>query len=200
MSDLQEKGQEKCFHRRLTVLRNGLAMTDWTRDMLDRHGFMGMALEEARAAFECGEVPVGAVLVAPHGEVLARAHNAPIALCDPTAHAEILLLRRAANALQNYRLPGTILFVTLEPCSMCVGAMLQARITTLVYGAPDAKAGAAGSVVDLTREPRFNHRMEVIGGVREQECADLLTLFFRERRRPKMADCQPGDGEVPKWP
>jgi len=98
--------------------------------MLDHHRFMGMALEEARAAFDSGEVPVGAVLVDLQGELLARAHNAPIGLCDPTAHAEILLLRQAANALQNYRLPGTILFVTLEPCSMCVGAMLQARVRT----------------------------------------------------------------------
>jgi tRNA(adenine34) deaminase len=157
-------------------------MTEWARDMLDHYTLMGMALEEARAAFDCGEVPVGAVLVDRQGALLARAHNAPITLCDPTAHAEILLLRQAANALQNYRLPGTILFVTLEPCSMCVGAMLQARIRTLVYGASDAKAGAAGSVVDLTREPRFNHRMEVIGGVRAEECAGLLALFFRERR------------------
>ena len=168
--------------------------------MLDHHRFMGMALEEARAAFDSGEVPVGAVLVDLQGELLARAHNAPIGLCDPTAHAEILLLRQAANALQNYRLPGTILFVTLEPCSMCVGAMLQARVRTLVYGAPDARAGAAGSVVDLTRDPRFNHRMEVIGGVRAEESAGLLTLFFRERRRPQKADHHHGDGEVPKWP
>jgi tRNA(adenine34) deaminase len=150
--------------------------------MLDHHTFMGLALTEALAASAAGEVPVGAVLIDARGEILGQAHNAPISSCDPTAHAEILALRRAAKTLQNYRLPGTIFYVTLEPCSMCLGAMLQARVQTLVYGAADGKAGAAGSVVDLTGVGRFNHRLEVIGGVRADECAQLLKMFFKERR------------------
>jgi tRNA(adenine34) deaminase len=151
--------------------------------MLNHHSYMGLALAEARLAYAAAEVPVGAVLVGSQGEILARAHNAPVGLCDPTAHAEILALRQAAKALQNYRLPGTIFYVTLEPCPMCLGAMLYARVQTLVYGAPDEKAGAAGSVLDLTGVERFNHRLEVIGGVRGTECAHLLQQFFKERRK-----------------
>lgn len=146
------------------------------------HHFMGLALEEARKAYARSEVPVGAVLVAKSGEILARAHNAPIALFDPTAHAEILALRQASKLLGNYRLPGTVLYVTLEPCSMCVGAMLQARVRMLVFGAYDPKSGAAGSVLDLTKVQVFNHYVEVVGGVRSQESSELLKLFFQERR------------------
>lgn len=144
--------------------------------------FMGIALEEALAAREESEVPVGAVLTGPGGEVISRAHNRPIALSDPTAHAEILALRMAAGTLGNYRLPGSILYVTLEPCAMCVGAMLQARVRTLVYGARDPKSGAAGSVVDLTKVGSFNHYIEVIEGIRAAECSELLRKFFRDRR------------------
>jgi tRNA(adenine34) deaminase len=149
---------------------------------MDHDYFMGIALEEALAAREESEVPVGAVLAGVGGEVLSRAHNRPIALSDPTAHAEILALRMAAGALGNYRLPGSFLYVTLEPCAMCVGAMLQARVRTLVFGAPDPKSGAAGSVVDLTKVGTFNHYIEVIGGVRATECSELLRKFFRDRR------------------
>lgn len=165
-------------------------------ETLDHHSFMGMALEEARAAYLAQEVPVGAVLVDARGVVLARAYNSPISRCDPTAHAEILVLREAAKALQNYRLPSTICYSTLEPCPMCLGAMLYARVGMLVYGADDARAGAAGTVVDLSAEPHFNHRLEVIAGVRAEECVQLLRSFFRERRAHRSI----GSGEVPKWP
>jgi tRNA(adenine34) deaminase len=143
---------------------------------------MGLALEEARKAFEAAEVPVGAVLVDAAGQVLGRAHNMPILSADPTAHAEILALRAAAAAVGNYRLPGTELYVTLEPCVMCVGAMLHARVRRLVFGAADPRSGAAGSVVDLTRVAPFNHYIEVTGGVRSGECSEILREFFRLRR------------------
>jgi tRNA(adenine34) deaminase len=143
---------------------------------------MGIAIEEALKAYNVSEVPVGAVLVAENGEVLARAHNLPISTVDPTAHAEILAIRAASQRIGNYRLPQTQLYVTLEPCAMCVGAMLQARVRRLVFGAPDPKAGAAGSAVDLTKVEGFNHYIEVCGGVRTGECSELLRMFFRERR------------------
>ncbi len=165
--------------------------------MMDHDFFMGLALEEARQAYLEFEVPVGAVLADSQGMVLCSAHNAPISLSDPTAHAEILVLRRAARAVGNYRLPDTTLYVTLEPCAMCIGAMLQARVRMLVFGARDSKSGAAGSVVDLTRVPTFNHTVEIVGGVREYECAGLLRQFFRERRQTMKSV---GKGEVPKWP
>jgi tRNA(adenine34) deaminase len=149
----------------------------------DHEGFMDLALEEARKAYEEGEVPVGAALVSADGRVLARAHNRPIAACDPTAHAEILTLREAAHAAGNYRLPGTLLYVTLEPCPMCLGAILQSRVSVLVFGAKDPKAGAAGGVVDLTNVPVFNHYVRTVPGVMALECAELLRSFFRERRR-----------------
>jgi tRNA(Arg) A34 adenosine deaminase TadA len=143
---------------------------------------MGLALEEAVKAFEAAEVPVGAVLVDSAGQVLGRAHNMPISSGDPTAHAEILAIRAASAAAANYRLPGSELFVTLEPCAMCVGAMLHARVRRLVFGTPDLKSGAAGSVVDLTRVGSFNHYIEVTGGVRAGECSEILREFFRLRR------------------
>ncbi len=146
---------------------------------------MGLAIEEAIKASARSEVPVGAVLVSSSGEVLGRAHNAPISLVDPTAHAEILVLRQAALRVGNYRLPGSALYVTLEPCAMCIGAMMHARVRMLVYGASDPKSGAAGSVVDLTAAPLFNHYMEVVGGVRSDECAELLRRFFSDRRRAR---------------
>jgi tRNA(adenine34) deaminase len=130
------------------------------------------------------EVPVGAVVTGAGSDnvIVAAAHNRPIALNDPTAHAEILAIRQAAAAAGAYRLEGTALFVTLEPCVMCVGAMVQARIAELYFGARDEKAGALGSVYDIGRDGRLNHRIEVYGGVMESECAVLLRDFFRSRR------------------
>lgn len=165
--------------------------------MICHEYFMGLALAEAARAYALCEVPVGAVLVGCAGEVLGQASNAPIHTVDPTAHAEILALRQASKAAGNYRLPGSTLYVTLEPCVMCVGAMVHARVKTLVFGAYDPKTGAAGSVVDLTKAPSFNHIVEVIGGVRADECSELLKRFFRERRERAKAEDR---GEVPKWP
>src|SRR5262245_36057479 len=142
---------------------------------------MERALECAREAGIRGEVPVGAVVVR-DGCELAAAGNAPIAASDPTAHAEILALREAAQREGNYRLPDAVLYVTLEPCAMCIGAALNARVARLVFGCRDPKAGAAGSVVDLTGEPRFNHRIACTGGVRGDAAAALLQDFFRARR------------------
>jgi tRNA(adenine34) deaminase len=143
--------------------------------------WMQMALEQARVAGAAGEVPVGAVVVR-DGELLAAAANASIAACDPTAHAEVRALRAAADRIGSYRLPGATLYVTLEPCAMCVGAALWARVERLAFGSHDPKAGAAGSVVDLTNEPRFNHRLVVTSGVLAPASADLLRSFFRARR------------------
>jgi tRNA(adenine34) deaminase len=144
--------------------------------------FMALALDEARAAARSGEVPVGAVLVDESGVVLAQDHNRPISAMDPTAHAEILVLRAAAAALGNYRLVGARLYVTLEPCPMCAGALVCARVARLIYGAEDPKAGAAGSVMDLTRHPALNHALEVRGGVLAVDCAQLLQDFFARAR------------------
>jgi tRNA(adenine34) deaminase len=143
---------------------------------------MAQALECAHAADLAGEVPVGAVLVAADGAVLARAANAPIARHDPTAHAEVLALRAAGQVLGNYRLPGCTLYVTLEPCAMCVGALVHARIARIVYGAPDPKTGACGSVFDLAASSQLNHRIEVTGNVLGDECGALLKRFFAARR------------------
>ena len=142
--------------------------------------YMDMALEEARAAEEQGEVPVGAVAVFGN-RVLARTHNSVITQHDPSAHAEILALRQAGLALGNYRLNGVSLYVTIEPCIMCAGAMLHARIHQLVFGAYDEKAGAV-SLLDLFDDTRLNHRIEVLPGVREHETARLLQDFFKKRR------------------
>lgn len=143
--------------------------------------FMAVALEEARRAMEAGEVPVGAVMVY-GGEVIARAHNRREGFQDPTAHAEMLALREAARKLGRWRLTGTTLYVTLEPCAMCAGAMVLARLDRLVYGCDDPKAGACGSVFEIVRDPRLNHRMEVSTGVLEDECRDVLRGFFESRR------------------
>ena len=142
---------------------------------------MAQALELARQAEAAGEVPVGALLVF-DGDVVAQARNAPVASNDPTAHAEIQVLRAAGEAVGNYRLPGSIMYVTLEPCPMCAGAMVHARVERLVYGVADPRSGAAGSVFDLMRSPDLNHRIEVTGGVLEAECRELLQDFFRKRR------------------
>ena len=147
---------------------------------LDRQ-FMQQALEQARLAALAGEVPVGAVIVR-NGEVIARAFNQPITKHDPSAHAEMLVLRQAALSEENYRLPGTTLYVTLEPCTMCAGAMLHARVDRIVYGATDPKTGAAGSVLDVFSSKQINHQTIVEGGVMAQECGQLLRDFFKERR------------------
>lgn len=147
----------------------------------DAH-FMARALDAARAAEARGEVPVGAVLVIDDA-VIASGANAPIAGHDPTAHAEIAALRAAAARLGNYRLTGSTLYVTLEPCCMCVGAIIHARVGRLVFGASDPKSGAAGSVFDLARAPQHNHRLAVTGGVLAEEAAELLRSFFRARRK-----------------
>ncbi len=147
----------------------------------DDLNYMAVALDEARAGARAGEVPVGAVAVAA-GRIVGRGHNQPIGLGDPTAHAEIVALRAAAAAMRSYRLEGLALYVTLEPCVMCVGAAVNARIARIVYGARDEKAGALGSVYDLGRDGRLNHRIEVAGGALESECAGLLRDFFRTRR------------------
>ncbi len=155
-------------------------MTGMTAEEKDRY-FMGIALEEARAARRAGEVPVGAVVVS-GDEVLAKAHNRPISSCDPSAHAEILALRGAASALDNYRLPGTVLYVTLEPCLMCCGAAVQARISRLVFGARDPKGGAAVSLYRIFEDERLNHRVAVTEGVLGDDCAQIMSGFFQEKR------------------
>jgi tRNA(adenine34) deaminase len=146
----------------------------------DEH-FMRLALREAARAAEHGDVPVGAVVVR-EGEVIGAAGNERELRADPTAHAEMLALREAAATLRGWRLPGTVLYCTLEPCPMCAGAIQQARVGRLVYGAPDQKVGAAGSVVDLVRDPRLIHRVEVTGGVLAGDALALLQGFFDERR------------------
>jgi tRNA(adenine34) deaminase len=142
---------------------------------------MGMALEQARRAEKHGDVPIGAAIFR-EGEPLALAGNERELRRDPTAHAEILAIRAVAEVLGGWRLPETTLYVTLEPCPMCAGAIVLARIPTVVFGAPDPKTGAAGSVLDILGEPALNHRPQVVGGVREAECAELLRAFFGARR------------------
>jgi tRNA(adenine34) deaminase len=145
---------------------------------------MRLALDEARAALATEDVPIGAIVVGPTGEVIGRGRNAREAAADPTAHAEILALRAAAATLGLWRLDGCALIVTLEPCAMCAGAVVLARVARLVYGAVDPKAGAAGSLWDLVRDRRLNHRPEVVSGVLADECAALLQEFFDAHRLP----------------
>ena len=146
---------------------------------------MHLALAEAQQAELAGEVPVGALILAPDGEtILGRGNNQVLRTHDPTAHAEIVALRQAGRALNNYRLTGCTLVSTLEPCAMCAGAILHARIARLVYAAPDPKAGACGSVLDVLHHPRLNHRVDVTTGLLADESAALLTNFFRARREP----------------
>ncbi|MDH3266277.1 MAG: tRNA adenosine(34) deaminase TadA [Gammaproteobacteria bacterium] len=147
------------------------------QDMVAMHA----AIDQARLAQSLGEIPVGAVVMI-DGEIVAEGHNRSIIDCDPSGHAEIVALRRAAQARKNYRLGGAMLYVTLEPCAMCVGAMVQARIARLVFGAYDPKAGALGSALDLSDSKAFNHRFEVQGGVLADECGELLQAFFAIRR------------------
>lgn len=142
---------------------------------------MSTALDLARQAAAQGEVPVGALVVR-DGEVIGRGFNQPIGRHDPTAHAEIMALRDAASCVGNYRLPSATLYVTLEPCAMCIGAIFHARIARVVFGAHDPKTGAAGSVINLFAETRLNHHAEIVGGVRSEECGTLLSGFFASRR------------------
>ena len=143
--------------------------------------FMEEALAEARAGAAAGEVPIGAVLVH-DGKILARSGNRTIRDCDPTAHAEIAVLREAARLLSNYRFADTTLYVTIEPCSMCAGAIIQARVARLVYGADDPKGGAVRSCFEILTHPRLNHQVEITAGILAAECAAILQSFFAERR------------------
>jgi tRNA(adenine34) deaminase len=155
-------------------------LSDQTDDTRDQQ-FMRRALELARAAEEHGEVPVGAVLVR-DGAILAEGWNRPISTCDPTAHAEIVALRAGARAVHSYRLTGTTLYVTLEPCAMCAGAIVHARVTRLVYAATDPRAGAGGSIFNVLQNPALNHRVDCTGGVLAEECRSMLRSFFLARR------------------
>lgn len=150
------------------------------QDMTDEE-YMRAALEQARLAGSCGEVPVGAVVVL-DGEIVGRGFNQPIGRHDPTAHAEVMALRDAGERLGNYRLPGCELYVTLEPCAMCSGAIMHARVSRVVFGARDPKTGVAGSVIDLFQEKRLNHHATIVGGVLAEECGALLSSFFAARR------------------
>jgi tRNA(adenine34) deaminase len=147
----------------------------------DDDGFMAVALREAARAAEEDEVPVGAVVVK-DGRVIGRGHNERERLADPTAHAEMIALTAAAQAVGSWRLDGAVMYVTLEPCPMCAGALVNARVERLVYGATDPKAGACGTLYDIPRDSRLNHRLEVTAGVRAEECGEILTSYFRAKR------------------
>jgi len=148
--------------------------------------FMDMALDQARQAEAAGEVPVGAVIVDREGIVIASGFNQPISIKDPTAHAEIIAMRRAAEGVSNYRLSGLSLYCTMEPCSMCAGAMVHARIQKLIFGAADPRAGAAGSIYNILRDSRLNHQVEVVSGVRERECREIVQNFFEAKRNARL--------------
>ncbi len=171
----------KVYRSVYSVFRLFCQAQAWSQTLTDTD-LMEQAIFEAQQAAREDEVPVGAVLITESGKLLAKAHNQTITLCDPTAHAEILALRSAANALGNYRLLNTTLYVTIEPCIMCMGALLNARVSKIVYGAKDPKWGAAGSCYNLAADPRLNHVIEVIGGVLESECRELIHAFFEEKR------------------
>lgn len=149
-------------------------------NLQDQH-WMKLAIQQAKLAEKIGEIPVGAVLVQDN-KLIANAHNQPISNNDPTAHAEIQLLRKAGEKLNNYRLPNTTLYVTLEPCAMCLGAMIHARVSRIVFGTFDEKTGVCGSCQDLSTSECFNHSIEVEGGILANECKDLLQQFFKSRR------------------
>jgi tRNA(adenine34) deaminase len=150
--------------------------------MITDEQWMKIAIDEAHLAMEENEIPVGAVLVK-ENKLIAQAHNRPIINSDPTAHAEIEVLRKAGKKLMNYRLPKTTLYVTLEPCAMCLGAIIHARIERVVFGASDPKSGVCGSTIDLSSESMFNHQISASGGVLEHECKNILKSFFRSRRK-----------------
>jgi len=157
-------------------------LTETNRQFPDDAHWMSRALAQAAKAAAAGEVPVGAVLIDAAGEPLAEGYNRPIGDCDPSAHAEIVVLRAAAAKLANYRLPGTTLFVTLEPCAMCVGALVQARVARIVYGAAEPRTGAIESTARLFEQGGFNHRPEITGGILADDCAALIKAFFAARR------------------
>lgn len=158
--------------------------------MLDDAGFMKEALKEAQAAFDAGEVPIGAVLVDPAGVIVARAHNMRETWRDGTAHAEIIALREAAKKLGRWRLSGLTLYVTIEPCPMCAGALVMSRVDRVVYGATDAKAGACESLFNIVGHPALNHQLEMRAGVLEDECRAIMKRFFQERRRKRGSSLQ----------
>jgi tRNA(adenine34) deaminase len=159
------------------------------------HAYMQMALEKARLAPSFGEVPIGAVLVM-DGQVLAQAHNFRELWQDPTAHAEVVVIREAATRLGSWRLNGATLYVTLEPCAMCAGAIIQSRISRLVFGAMDPKAGACGSLFNLPEERRLNHRVQVMGGVLQRDSQELMQHFFRQLRSTETQPLGDGNGQV----
>lgn len=159
----------------------------------DDNRFMALALEQAQLAWQHGEVPVGAVVVC-DGAVIASGFNQPIGTHDPTAHAEIVALRAAADSVGNYRLPGCTLYVTLEPCIMCSGAMMHARLARIVYAAPDPKTGACGSVLDLFAHAQLNHHAQVEGGVLAEDASTMLKAFFAERRAAARTRVAPATG------
>ncbi len=161
----------------------------------DHEHFMRAALDEARRALEAGEVPVGAVIVMA-GEIVARGFNQPISASDPTAHAEVVAIRAAARVLENYRITGAILYVTVEPCMMCVGALSHARVGEVVYGAPEPRSGALVSSLRGLESPGLNHRFAVTAGVLEDECRALIQEFFRAKRRPGAAVGTAADSEA----
>tara|TARA_B100000953_G_scaffold138541_1_gene114726 strand:- start:758 stop:1210 length:453 start_codon:yes stop_codon:yes gene_type:complete len=148
---------------------------------MDDNKWMAIAIEQAKKASQLGEVPVGAVLIL-NDKLVAQAHNQPISTNDPTAHAEIQLLRIAGMELKNYRLPNSTLYVTLEPCAMCLGAMIHARVSRVVFGAYDEKTGVCGSCADLSNSPYFNHSLDITGGVLAEDCKNLLQDFFIQKR------------------
>lgn len=156
---------------------------------MDYKYLMIKAIEEAEKGLEEGEVPVGAVLADKDGNILAKDHNRTIALSDPTAHAEILVLRQGGEVKKNYRLNGTVLVITVEPCPMCAGAVVNARVEKLIFGAYEPKSGAAGSVFNIACSRELNHKIEIVSGILEDECSALLKSFFQHKR----------NGEVPKW-
>ena len=158
--------------------------------MLDDAGFMKEALKEAQAAFDAGEVPIGAVLVDPAGAIVARAHNMRETWRDGTAHAEIIALREAAKKLGRWRLSGLTLYVTIEPCPMCAGALVMSRVDRVVYGATDAKAGACESLFNIVGHPALNHQLEMRAGILEDECRAIMKRFFQERRRKRGSSVQ----------
>jgi len=149
--------------------------------MQNDYDFMKIALEEAQAAYNAGEVPVGAILVH-DGHILARAHNLPITMNDPSAHAELLVLRQAGEKAGNYRLLGAELYVTLEPCIMCAGAIIQARLARVIFGARDPKCGAVTSLYNILTDERLNHQVEVTEGVLREECGEIMSRFFQQKR------------------
>ena len=144
--------------------------------------FMKLALNQAKKAGQKSEVPIGSILVSESGEILSASHNQTVSLADPTAHAEIITLRKAAQKIMNYRLLRTTLYVTIEPCIMCMGAIVHARVSRVVFGAHDPKWGAAGSLYNFADDSRLNHRPEIINGICEDECRTLIKDFFREKR------------------